>query len=107
MTNEIFMIPLIIWYHNIRYQKTNKKRYTYMNIKLKIIKIHLELLRIILHFLLNFKKPIDKIVVYYSQRLDEVIVKYYKCKATLPHNRVLFNNTLGSFSKEFTIYWHC
>ncbi len=53
-----------------------------MNIKLKIIKKQLESLRIILHFLLNFKKPTDRIVVSCSQQLDEVIVKYQKVKAT-------------------------
>lgn len=51
-----------------------------MNIKLKIIRKQLEALRIILHFLLNFKKPTDKIVVSCSQQLDEVIVKYHKVK---------------------------
>ncbi len=54
-----------------------------MNIKLKIIKKQLESLRILLHFLLNFKKPTDKIVVYCSQQLDEVIVKYQKIQATV------------------------
>jgi len=53
-----------------------------MNIKLKILKKELESLRAILHFLLNFKKPTDKIVVSCSQQLDEVIVKYQKIKAT-------------------------
>lgn len=52
-----------------------------MNIKLKIRKKQLEILRMILHFLLNFKKPTDKIVVSCSQQLDEVIVKYHKIKA--------------------------
>lgn len=51
-----------------------------MNIKLKIIKKQLESLRIILHFLLFFKKPTDKIVVSCSQQLDEVIVNYHKVK---------------------------
>ena len=58
-----------------------------MNIKLKIIKIKLESLRIILHILLNFKNPTDKIVVSCSQQLDIVIVKYYKVKADLPDSR--------------------
>ena len=49
-----------------------------MNIRLKIIKKELESLRLILHFLLNFRKPTDKIVVSCSQQLDEVIVKYHK-----------------------------
>ncbi|MBU3189801.1 aspartyl-phosphate phosphatase Spo0E family protein [Clostridium bowmanii] len=53
-----------------------------MNIKLKLLKRELESLRAILHFLLNFKKPTDKIVVSCSQQLDEVIVKYQKVKAT-------------------------
>jgi len=52
-----------------------------MNIKLKIIHKELELLRTILHFLLNFKKPTDKIVVSCSQQLDGVIVKYQKVTA--------------------------
>ena len=51
-----------------------------MNIKLKIIKNELESLRFILHFLLNFKKPTDRIVVSCSQQLDEVIVKYHRVK---------------------------
>ncbi len=53
-----------------------------MNIKLQIIKKELESLRLILHFLLSFKKPTDKIVVSCSQQLDEIIVKYQKVKAT-------------------------
>lgn len=53
-----------------------------MNIKLQIIKKELESLRTLLHILLNFKKPTDKIVVSCSQQLDEVIVKYQKVKAT-------------------------
>ncbi len=52
------------------------------NIKLQLLKKHLESLRLILHFLLTFKKPTDKIVVTCSQQLDEVIVKYQKIKAT-------------------------
>ena len=60
------------------FKKKNKSR----NIKLQIIKKELESLRMILHFLLNFKKPTDKIVVTCSQQLDEVIVKYQKVKAT-------------------------
>lgn len=53
-----------------------------MNLKLQIIKKQLESLRIILHFLLNFKKPTDRIVVSCSQQLDDVIVKYHKIQAT-------------------------
>lgn len=53
-----------------------------MCIKLKIIKKELESLRLILHFLLNFKKPTDKVVVNCSQKLDNVIVKYHKFKST-------------------------
>ena len=49
-----------------------------MNIK--IIKIQLEILRSILHFLLNFKKPTDKLVVICSQQLDQFIVRYYNEK---------------------------
>lgn len=54
----------------------------YMNVKLNIIKKELESLRMVLHFLLNFKKPTDKMVVCCSQQLDEVIVRYQKIKAT-------------------------
>ena len=53
-----------------------------MNIKSIIIRIQLELLRSTLHFLLNFNKPTDKIVVFCSQKLDQVIVKYYKVRTT-------------------------
>ncbi|MGH4139804.1 Spo0E family sporulation regulatory protein-aspartic acid phosphatase [Clostridium sp.] len=53
-----------------------------MNLKLKLLKRELESLRTILHFLLNFKKPTDKLVVSCSQQLDEVIVRYQKVKAT-------------------------
>jgi len=53
-----------------------------MSIKLQIIKKELESLRLILHFLLTFKKPTDKIVVTCSQQLDDVIVRYHKFKAT-------------------------
>ena len=53
-----------------------------MNLKLKIINKELESLRTLLHFLLNYKKPTDKIVVCCSQQLDEIIVKYQKVKAT-------------------------
>ena len=53
-----------------------------MNIKLQIIKKQLESLRLILHFLLTFRKPTDKIVVTCSQQLDDVIVKYHMFKAT-------------------------
>lgn len=55
----------------------------YMNIKLQIIRRQLESLRLVLHFLLNFKKPTDKIVLSCSQQLDVVIVKYEKVRATL------------------------
>ena len=58
------------------------KRNKCVDIKLKIIKIQLELLRNILHLLLNFKKPTAKIVVSCSQQLDKVIFKYYKVKIT-------------------------
>jgi len=53
-----------------------------MNLKLNIIEKELESLRMVLHFLLNFKKPTDKMVITCSQQLDEVIVKYQKVKAT-------------------------
>ena len=52
-----------------------------MNIRLQIIKKQLESLRLILHFLLTFRKPTDKIVVTCSQQLDDVIVRYHKFKA--------------------------
>jgi len=69
-----------------------------MNIKLKIIKIQLEILRSILHFLLNFKKPTDKLVVFCSQQLDQVIVKHHNIKtawdkASLTDSRTLLNYT--------------
>lgn len=54
-----------------------------MNIKLTVIKKELESLRAILHFLLNFKKPTDTVVVTCSQQLDVVIVKYHKVKTAL------------------------
>jgi len=78
-----------------------------MDIKLKVIKIQLELLRSILHFLLNFKKPTDKIVIFCSQQLDEVIVIYHKVKYTsdkvaLTNNRALLDNTLSPFLKTLT-----
>ena len=78
-----------------------------MNIKLKIIKIQLELLRSMLHFLLNLRKPTDMLVIYCSQQLDESIVKYHKVKyhkvkstldkPTSINNKALFNNTLNPF----------
>ncbi|GEM_PF-320674 len=78
-----------------------------MNIKLKIVKIQLELLRSILHFLLNFKKPTNKLIIFCSQQLDEVIVVYYKIKCTsnkvaLTGNRVLLNETFNPFLKTLT-----
>ena len=48
------------------------------NIELKIINKELILLKLILNFLLNFKKPTDKIVVYCSQHLDEIIIRHYR-----------------------------
>jgi len=82
----------------------DKKGCNIMNIKLKVIKIQIELLRSILHFVLNFKKTTDKIVISCSQKLDEVIVKYYKVKGTsgkvaISCNREVLNNTLSSFLK--------
>ena len=53
-----------------------------IKLKLKLINKQLESLRMILHFLLTFKSPTDKIVVSCSQQLDDVIVKYHKVKAT-------------------------
>lgn len=35
-------------------------------------------LKILLHVLLNFKEPTDDIVVAFSQKLDEYIVKYQR-----------------------------
>ena len=68
-----------------------------MNIKLKIIKIQIELLRSIMHLLLNYKEPTNKIVVFCSQQLDKVIVKHHKVKvdftkATLTDNRAFNTN---------------
>ncbi|WP_246577792.1 aspartyl-phosphate phosphatase Spo0E family protein [Clostridium psychrophilum] len=83
-----------------------------MNIKLRIIKILLESLRSILHFLLNFKKPTDRIVIFCSQQLDKVIVKYHKAKYTsgkvaLTNNKALLNNNLSpllkSLASQYTI----
>lgn len=54
-----------------------------MKFKSSLIKKHLESLRMILHLLLNFRKPTDKLVVSCSQQLDEVIVKYQKIQATI------------------------
>lgn len=70
-----------------------------MNIKLRIIKIQLEILRSILHFLLNFKKPTDKLVVFCSQQLDQVIVRHYNIKTAcdkscLTDSRTLLNYTI-------------
>ena len=65
-----------------------------MSTKLIIIKIRIELLRSILCFLLNFKKPTNKIVIYYCQKLDEVIVKYYKIK--------IINTEIDSLTFKFT-----
>ena len=65
-----------------------------MNIKLIIIKIKLESLRNILHILLNFKNPTDKIVVFCSQQLDKVLVEYHKSKEALP-NLIVNSKVLG------------
>lgn len=54
-----------------------------MNIKSCLVKKYLESLRMILHLLLNFRKPTDKLVVSCSQQLDEVIVKYHKIQAAI------------------------
>lgn len=54
-----------------------------MNIKSSLIKKQLESLRMILHLLLNFRKPTDKLVVSCSQQLDEIIVKYQKIQAAI------------------------
>jgi hypothetical protein len=54
-----------------------------MNIKSCVIKKQLESLRMVLHLLLNFRKPTDKLVVSCSQQLDEVIVKYHKIQAAI------------------------
>ena len=48
------------------------------SIELKIINKELSFLRMILHFLLHFKKPTDKMVVSCSQQLDEIIIRHYK-----------------------------
>ena len=69
-----------------------------MNIKFKIIKIQLESLRSIMHLLLNFKEPTDKIIIFCSQQLDKVKVKP-PAKATVTNNRALFNNTGVHFQK--------
>jgi len=71
-----------------------------MNIKLKIVKIQLESLRNVLHFLLNYKNPTDKIVIFISQQLDEVVIKYQKIKyasykISITDNRCFLNKTLN------------
>jgi len=73
-----------------------------MNIKLKIIRVQLEALRNALHFLMNFNKPTAIIVVFCSQQLDQVIVKYYKvkiaCDKASPSDNVSsLNYTLSQF----------
>ena len=100
MTNKLSTITKIICYHDVCSQKTLQiKRYKYMNIKLKIIKVQLEILRSILHFLLNLNKPTDKLVVFCSQQLDQVIVRYYNfkpayAKASLTNSRTVLNYTI-------------
>lgn len=54
-----------------------------MNIKSSLIKKQLESVRLVLHLLLNFRKPTDKLVVSCSQQLDEIIVKYQKIQAAI------------------------
>ncbi|MGK0466002.1 Spo0E family sporulation regulatory protein-aspartic acid phosphatase [Clostridium sp.] len=54
-----------------------------MNIKASLIKKQLESLRMVLHLLLNHRKPTDKLVVSCSQELDEIIVKYQKIQAAI------------------------
>ena len=80
--NKKFEIIISKYKYLIKKYKYTIKNYKFMNIKLQLIKSELESIRMILHFLLNFKRPTDKIVVTCSQQLDEVIVKYEKVKAT-------------------------
>jgi hypothetical protein len=54
-----------------------------MNVKSSLIKKQLESLRMVLHLLLNHRKPTDKLVVSCSQQLDEIIVKYQKIQAAI------------------------
>jgi len=71
-----------------------------MNFRLQLIKKQLEVLRLILHLLLNFKNPTDKIVVYCSQKLDVVIVNYHKVKTGPPVNdSCKFMETYPLYSK--------
>ena len=87
VAKRIFNIHSLIWYYMfVRKKQKIKKRDKHMNIKLKIRKKQLEILRMALHLLLNFKKPTDKIVVSCSQQLDEVIVKYHKIK--VKHHKI-------------------
>ncbi|MBU3144741.1 aspartyl-phosphate phosphatase Spo0E family protein [Clostridium sp. CF012] len=80
--NKRYKIMINRHKHIIKKYKSIIKNYKFMNIKLQLIRRELESLRMLLHFLLNFKNPTDKIVVSCSQQLDEVIVKYEKVKAT-------------------------
>ena len=64
--------------------------------KLKIIKIQLEFLRSLLHFLLTFKKPTNKLVIFISQQLDEVIVNYHKVKYTSVKETLTINRIYKS-----------
>ena len=56
--------------------------------------MRLELLRSLVYFLLDFKKPTDRVVIYCSQKLDEVIVEYYKVK--------IINTEFDSLTFKFT-----
>ena len=52
------------------------------NIELKIINEELLFLKMLLNFLLNFKKPTDKMVVSCSQHLDEIIIRHHKATSS-------------------------
>jgi hypothetical protein len=74
---------------------------------MKIIKIQLELLRLILHFLLNFKKPTDKLVVVCSEQLDKFIIRYHKANAILQYERKIINKSRSIYLIVlFSIYLH-
>jgi hypothetical protein len=49
-----------------------------MILKIRILKHKINSFKTLLHFLLTFRKPTDRIVVFCSQQLDQYIVQYQK-----------------------------
>ncbi|MFC3926088.1 Spo0E family sporulation regulatory protein-aspartic acid phosphatase [Clostridium punense] len=49
-----------------------------MILKIRILKHKINSFKKLLHFLLTFRKPTDRIVVFCSQQLDQYIVQYQK-----------------------------